>query len=355
MAYYRLEKNGLYSIQFPYDDAHGERRRKRKCGFKTKKEATKYMNEFIKKAKLDTGMTFGSYYEEFVELLYGTLRYSTIQTKEHIIKLHILPYFKDMKLSDITPLDIKKWQNEIIKKGFSPSYLRTINAQLSAMFNVAVKYYDLPKNPCRVAGIMGKSESGNLGIWTQEEMEKFLGVMEDKVEVYYAFFFMYWTGIRLGELLALNIEDIDFDKKAVYISKSLNRMNKKDIISLPKTDAGKRTIYLPQFVLDKMSEYIDMLYGRMGKDRLFVVTKSTLEKSIKRGAELAELKKIRVHDLRHSHASLLISQNVDIATISKRLGHEKIKTTLNIYGHMFDANAKSVADILEEMNCIKED
>lgn len=351
MAYYKLEKNGKYSVQFMYEDVHGVKHRKHKCGFNKKGEAAKFMEEFIKKAKLDTGMTFGSYYEEFVKLLYGTLRHSTIKTKEHIIKLHILPYFKDMKLSDITPLDIKKWQNKIIMKGFSPSYLRTINAQLSAMFNVAVRYYNLPNNPCRVAGIMGKSESGNLGIWTQEEMEKFLGVMEDKVEVYYAFFFMYWTGIRLGELLALNIEDIDFDKKAVYISKSLNRMNKEDIISLPKTDAGKRTIYLPQFVLDKMSEYIDMLYGRMGKDRLFVVTKSTLEKSIKRGAERAELKKIRVHDLRHSHASLLISQNVDIATISKRLGHEKIKTTLNIYGHMFDANAKGVADILEEMNC----
>lgn len=88
---------------------------------------------------------------------------------------------------------------------------------------------------------------------------------------------------------------------------------------------------------------------------LFTVTKSYLEKEIKRGAELAGLKEIRVHDLRHSHASFLISQGVDIATISNRLGHEKISTTLNTYSHMFESSAAGVADMLDNIYYSEED
>ena len=247
------------------------------------------------------------------------------------------------------------YYNKIKKKGFSDSYLNTIHGQLSAIFNYATKIYHLPYNPCKAAGGMGKKKSGNMGIWTPDEMERFLEAVSGKPAVKYAFFLLYWTGIRLGELLALNIGDIDFDNKTLSISKSLNRTNGVDVISLPKTDASIRTIYLPQFVVDEMKEYCGMLYGRTEKDRLFVLTKSHLEKEIKRGAELAGLNTIRVHDLRHSHASLLISNGTNIATISKRLGHEKIKTTLNIYGHMFDKDAKDAADMLDKIYCGEED
>ena len=160
---------------------------------------------------------------------------------------------------------------------------------------------------------------------------------------------MYWTGLRVGELLALNINDIDLEKGVLSVTKSLNRVKSEDIVSEPKTQRSIRKIHLPKFVLEKMKEYINMLYGRTGSDRLFAVTKSHLEKEIKRGAELAGLKKIRVHDLRHSHASLLISKGVDIATISNRLGHEKISTTLNTYSHMFEASAVGVADMLDDL------
>ena len=173
--------------------------------------------------------------------------------------------------------------------------------------------------------------------------------------VKYAFFLLYWTGIRLGELLALNIADIDFEKKTLSVTKSLNRTDGKDVISLPKTKSSIRIIYLPQFVVDEMKDYCGMLYGRGAKDRLFVVTKSHLEKEIKRGAELAGLTPIRVHDLRHSHASLLISQGVNVAVISRRLGHKSIKTTLNIYAHMFDKDAKEAADMLDKLYNGEED
>lgn len=155
--------------------------------------------------------------------------------------------------------------------------------------------------------------------------------------------------------MALNVGDLDMENKTLRINKLLNRVHGEGIITPPKTDCSIRTIHLPQFVIDEMQEYCSKLYGRNQKDRLFTVTKSYLEKTIKRGAELANLKPIRVHDLRHSHASLLIHKRVNVTTISKRLGHESVQTTLNTYAHMFDDDAKEAADILDGLYYSKEE
>lgn len=349
-GYVNKEENGKWSVQFRVEDCTGKKERVHKRGFATQREAKQWMEEYRLKQKCSLNMTFESFYKEYEEMHYTSLRDSTVSTKKHIVELHILPYFKDMRVVDIMSRDIVKWQNEVKKKGFSDTYLRSINAQLSAIFNYAVKYYNLGSNPCNRADLMGKSKSGNMGIWSQDDFEKFLDAERNKPEIYYAFLFMYWTGVRVGELLALNIEDVDFEKHEVVINKSLNRVNGKDIITKPKTDAGIRVIPLPEFLLEELREYIGMLYGRTEKDRLFLVTKSHLEKEIHSGADAAGLKNIRVHDLRHSHASLLIANGVDIATISKRLGHEKIGTTMNTYGHMFKGKAHQAADILDKIH-----
>lgn len=348
-GYFTKEANGKWSTQFYYVDYAGVRRRKRKCGFTTKREAEAWKNEFIRKAKANMDMRFETFVEEYLEMISSDIRQSTMDTKQHIIELHILPYFRGKKVTDINALDVKKWQATIKKKGFSDTYLRTINAQLSAIFNYGVNLYNLPYNPARKAGIMGKTKSGNMGIWSIEEMEQFLSAVENKDGAFYAFKLMYWTGIRLGELLALNVGDVDLEEKKLHITKSLTRRKKQDVIDKPKTPAGNRVISLPDFIVDDMREYMGKLYGMTKNDRLFHFTKNFLEHEIKRGAKLANLKEIRVHDLRHSHASVLISNNVDIATIANRLGHENIKTTLDTYSHLFDKNAKAVANTLDKL------
>lgn len=192
MASIKKEKNNTYSIQFRYKNYAGVNCRKHKYNFKTKKEATAWMNEFIRKEQSDVCMTFQSFYQEYLENQSADLRASTLATKEHIVALHIMPYFKDRELASITAEDIIKWQNKIKKKGFSDSYLNTIHGQLSAIFNHACRIYNLSFNPCKVAGGMGNKDSGNMGIWTQEEMERFLNAVSDKPVVKYAF--SYCTG-----------------------------------------------------------------------------------------------------------------------------------------------------------------
>lgn len=250
-------------------------------------------------------------------------------TTNYIIELKVLPYFGTKKIVDITAADIRRWQNSLMKKGYSQTYLKTINNQLSTIFNYAVRYYDLPGNPCAQAGSMGKGKAEEMKFWTQEEFESFIEFVKDKPLSYYAFLTLYWTGIRLGELLALSLSDFDAEAKTLSITKSYQRINGRDAITEPKTAKSKRTIALPDFLVTELEEYVNKLYGMMANDRLFMITKSYLEKEMVRGTELSGVKRIRLHDLRHSHASLLISKlGAQPNLVAERLGHEKIQTTL---------------------------
>lgn len=146
-------------------------------------------------------------------------------------------------------------------KKYSPAYLRSVNNQLSAIFNHAVRYYDLRENPCKKAGSMGKKKNRKMLFWTKEEYLKFAEVMMDKPLSFYAFEMLYWCGIREGELLALTPADFDFEKCTVSITKSYQRLNGQDLITTPKTEKSNRVIKMPQFLADEMQDYLKQLYG----------------------------------------------------------------------------------------------
>ncbi len=144
-------------------------------------------------------------------------------------------------MNEIRPADVIQWQNEIMKlkkdnrEAYSPTYLKTIHNQLSAILNHAVNMCDLKDNVTRKAGSMGKEESKEIMFWTQEEYQAFIEQVADKPISYYAFEILYWTGIREGELLALTPADFDFTKKTLRINKSYQRLEGKDVITGPKT------------------------------------------------------------------------------------------------------------------------
>lgn len=338
---------GLWDIQFYYKDYRGKNVKKHKRNFKTKKEAVEWAEKFIVQQSHNLDMVFESFWHLYREDMGERLRENTVRTKDYIVELKILPYFGQKKITDITAADIRRWQNSLIKQGYSPTYLKTINNQLSAIFNYAVRYYDLPKNPCAQAGSMGKGRAEEMKFWTQEEFEIFIEYVKDKPISYYAFLTLYWTGIRLGELLALSLADFDAEKKTLSITKSYQRINGKDVITEPKTTKSKRVIALPDFLVIELNEYVSKLYGIMANDRLFLITKSYLEKEMNRGVELSGVKKIRLHDLRHSHASLLISKlGAQPHLVADRLGHEKIQTTLSTYSHLYPNQSRDLADQL---------
>lgn len=341
------KKTGKWLIQYRYTDCQGKRRKSTKRGFATKREAEEWLRNFLITQKADFDMKFEDFWKMYCADMETRLREHTMRTKKYIVELKILPYFGNKRVNDITAADIRQWQNELIKMGYSPTYLKTINNQLSAIFNYAVRYYDLKSNPCAKAGSMGKSKAEEMDFWTGEEFRKFIDSVMNKRLSYMAFMTLYWTGMRMGELLALNPKDVDLEKRTISITKSYQRLGKKDVITPPKTPKSKRVITIPEFLAADIKDYMDSLYELQENDRLFPITKYYLEHEMQRGIKESGVKRIRVHDLRHSHASMLIELGFSPLEIANRLGHEKVETTLNTYAHLYPNKQTKLAERLD--------
>ena len=349
MAVYKEEKTNTWRVIYRYTDWKGERKQTQKRGFLTKREAQAWEREQLNKAASNLEMTFASFIDIYSTDMKKRLKENTWHTKEHIIRTKILPYFGNRKISDIQPKDIMAWQNEMLNsvdktgKAYSPVYLKTVHNQLSAIFNHAVRFYGLAVNPAAKVGNMGKSKDREMLFWTQDEYKRFSEEIMDKPISFYAFEILYWCGIREGELLALT--PFDFERQTVSITKSYQRINKRDIITDPKTPKSVRVIKMPDFLSEEIQDYINQLYGIKPTDRLFEVTKHYLKHEMDRGSKAAAVKRIRIHDLRHSHISLLIEMGFSAVAIADRVGHESIDITYR-YAHLFPSTQAEMADRL---------
>ncbi len=353
MAAFRNKDNGSWYVQFRYTDWRGERKQKLKRGFATKKEALAWEREFLMQKQADVGMTFESFVKLYERDMKPKLKLNTWLSKEHIIKTKILPYFKNRILSEITALDVMEWQNEMrtlttsTGKPYSQDYLENIHTQLSCLFNHAVKYYGLQINPAAKAGGMGGEEKKEMLFWTKDEYLKFAEAMMDKPALYYAFELLYWCGIREGELLALTPADFDFSRKTLRINKSYQRLQGKDVITTPKTKKSNRVIQMSDFLCDEIKDYLRLLYEPAEDERIFQLSKHQLKRGMEYGCKASGVKEIRIHDLRHSHVSLLIDLGYSAVAIGQRVGHESVEITYH-YAHLFPTVQKDMAEKLNQ-------
>ena len=351
MSVYKNPDSGTWYSICRFTDWKGVRKQKCRRGFTTKREALEWEREFLMQRQADVDMTFGSFVQLYEKDIKPKLKLNTWLTKESIILKKILPYFKDRKLSEITAKDIMDWQNEIRSltdskgKSYSTTYLKTVHNQFSCIFNHAIKYYGLQINPAARAGNMGSEEKKEMLFWTKGEYLKFIDAMMDKPLSYYAFEMLYWCGIREGELLALTSSDFDFVGSSVAINKSYQRLNGQDIITTPKTKKSNRVIKMPQFLCEEMQEYIKMFYSAGKSDRIFPVSKHYLKHEMERGSKETGVKRIRIHDIRHSHVSLLIDMGFTALAIADRIGHESIDITYR-YAHLFPTRQTEMAEKL---------
>lgn len=358
MAAFKNKENGTWYVQFRYTDWKGERQQKLKRGFATKKEAQAWEREFLMEKQADINMTFESFVVLYEKDIKPKLKLNTWLTKESIIQKKILPYFRKRKLSEISAKDIIDWQNEIRGltdchgKPLSKTYLKTVHNQLSAIFNHAIRYYGLQINPAQRAGNMGEEERKEMLFWTREEYTRFSEAMMDKPISFYAFEMLYWCGIREGELLALTPADFDFDKQTLRINKSYQRINKQDVITSPKTKKSIRVIQMPNFLCEEMQDYLKQLYGAESDSRIFPISKNYLHREMDRGCKETGVKRIRIHDLRHSHISLLIDMGFTALAIADRVGHESIDITYR-YAHLFPTRQTEMANKLDALKTEK--
>ena len=350
MPAYRDERTGKWYCKFYYTDWQGHKKQKLKRGFALQRDAKEYERAFLERMQGEPDMPFSSFVELYLEDMAARLKPRTIGEKRGIYERHFKDAFGDLPLNAITPAQIRNWQNSMIAENYSGVYLKHAHSQLSAIFNYAVQFYNLKENPCRKAGGMGKSSAGEMDFWTRDEYNRFIATQEEYPIDKMAFEVLYWTGIRAGELLAITPADIDLSAQTLTISKNLQRVDGEDVIGTPKTTKSRRVISLPAFLCKELEIYMSRLYGLQPEDILFPIGRERLGKSLKAGCAICGVKPIRVHDLRHSHASLLIELGVSPLVIAERLGHESVQITLNTYAHLYPNKQAAVAGQLNALH-----
>ncbi len=357
MPVYKDEKTGKWLTKFRYKDWTGKTKDKTKRGFNTRREAVQWETAFKSRIAGNLEMRMEDFTVLYKEERFPRLKEVTRVQKEFILDQKILPYFGKMPLNSITSKDVIKWQNELLEykdkdgKTYSKSYIKKLHAELSALFNYAKRYYNLESNPAAIAGSIGSESEIEMNFWTLEEYMRFSEEMMYDPPYYYFFEILYWLGLREGEALALTRNDFDFIKKTVSVSKTHQVVNGKHITTSPKTSKSNRIVKMPDFIIEEMQEYFNMLPEQIPdyEDRIFfTLNKTSLNRRLKKVAKKANVKSIRVHDLRHSHVSLLINMGYSAVAIADRVGHESVHITYR-YAHLFPNIQTDMVNNLETL------
>lgn len=352
-------KTGLYKVKYRLRNSNNECvKESTKRGFKTLKEAKSFIDKLKREHaeamyKLDNPtltMTFSELCQKYLVSRMSD-KPSTIVERECIINSRILPFFKDYEIKDITQDTISQWHSCFYDDEGNPlfkdTYMRSLHSRLSAILNYGVDCGWLRSNPAKKCSI-GTKNADERPVWSPEEYSRFRREIEDEPDAYYAFETLYFTGLRKGELLALTVSDIDFDRNIISITKSLQVIKRKMVITSPKTKMSVRKVRINSGLAEELKEYIASRPGLKDDDRLFFVTKEYLNRILKKGTKKAKLNPITIHCFRHSHITNLIAAGYSPADIAKRVGHESIYITLH-YSHAFKNVEDNIADSLDSI------
>lgn len=349
MPSYYDKKTKSWYCKFNYLDWQGQRQQKMKRGFPRKKDAADFETHFKASQKYDSQTTIGSIADNFLDEITPRRRASTIKNYKTTFEKHIKPYFADLPISELTEKHIIEWQNSLLVSGLSDTYMHKLDSIFRTLYAFGAKRCSLTNNPFDGLEKVGHARADTMKFWTLEQYHRFIALIDDPTK-HLAFDLLFYTGIRAGELLALQIGDVDLVQGILHITKSFQRIGGKSIISPPKTKKGIRDIAIPKFLCYEIIEYKKHIYSYNPESPLFVkMCRGTLKYSLDKYSDLAGIPRIRIHDLRHSHVALLIEQGVAPMVIQERLGHESINTTLGTYGHLYPNKQKQVADILDNL------
>lgn len=274
---------------------------------------------------------------------------ATIICRESIITSRILPFFKDIEINKITQDTISQWHSCFYDNNgmpiFKDTYLRNLHSRLSAVLNYAVKCGWIKSNPASSCSI-GTKNAEERPVWSLDEYKIFRESIEDEPDAYYAFETLYFTGLRRGELLALEIRDVDFNKNIISVTKSLQVLERKEVITSPKTKMSVRRVRINSKLADELKEYIQCRPNAKPTDRLFQLSKYNLRYALDKGIKRTGLNPITIHCFRHSHITNLIADGYSPSDIAKRVGHESIYITLH-YSHAFKNVENDIAKSLD--------
>lgn len=199
MPAYKDEVKSTWYVQFYYQDWQGKNVKKRKRGFKTKREALAWESEFKNSVDVNMNITLAEFVEIYFQDKSGELKERSIKNKRYMLERHVIPYLGKRRMDEITPSDVINWQKVMREKGYKPTYLRMVNNQLVALFTHAHNIYNLENSPCKKVKKMGKSDADKLSFWTKQDFDLFMATVDKRDRYYLIFMILFWTGCREGD------------------------------------------------------------------------------------------------------------------------------------------------------------
>ncbi|WP_193063397.1 site-specific integrase [Oceanobacillus oncorhynchi] len=335
MAIYKDKKRNTYYYSTYVDLPNGERKRYMKRGFKTKKEAKNAEIDFLYNFDIEDeeNLSFEKIADMYLSWYKKRRKESSYMKIESVVRIHLKPFFGRKKIKEITKRDVIRFHDKLLDN-LGIASAKKIHTILSATLNHAIKMEYLKVNVAREVGNIEMKEPKRLDFWTIDEFKQFIQEVDDLL-LKSLFMTLFYGGLRKGEALALTWKDIDFDNNTININKTVYHNR----VTSPKNEASNRKIKMPQHTMNLLGEL--KLQNKIKADYVVFgefydhVPQTTLDTKYEEYIKRAGLKHIRIHDLRHSHASYLINLGNDIQIISKRLGHAKTSTTYDIYSHLY--------------------
>lgn len=349
MVIYKDDKRGTYFFVVRVRQFDGTTKQVKRRGFKTKKEAREAEAKMLVEKETNSSLTFTQVANSYFDWYSQRRKESSIVTIRNVIYNHLIPEFGKIKIDQIIPKHIMNYQNKIINE-YSAKHLKKIHAVLSAIFNFSIKFHGLTTNPARITGNFEKESNKRMNFWEFTEFKRFIEVVDEPL--YQTFFStLYYSGARKGELLALTWKDINFEEQTININKTAyNRQ-----ITEPKTKASNRNIMLPNFIMELLSNLQKIAAITVPLKNDYVVfgefydsiATTTLQQKFEKYVKISKVKKIVLHEFRHSHASYLINKGVSPLVVAQRLGHSDVATTLNTYSHLYPSKQAEVVAFME--------
>ena len=357
MAVYK-NKNTWFFRTYVTDNL-GHRKQIYKSGFASKSIAKLEEQQYILQYKKIVGenILFSDLYEQYKTFKSQTIKPQSFITICNKIENHILPYFKDYKIKEINHIVYINWKKYILQKKYSFKYMSSLHICMVNILNYAMQYFGLENNVASKTGnFININAIKKYDYWTFEEFYTFINKVNE-IEYKVLFRVLFFTGMRLGECLALNWEDIKSDY--ISINKTIAqkvRTNGNYIVTTPKSLSSNRVIKLDKetiYNLNLLKRFYSQFIGFNNNWYIFGGIKPLATTTISRKknyyCDLAKVKRIKIHEFRHSHASLLISKGIPITMISARLGHKDVSMTLKVYSHLIPHDEEKIINLINQV------
>lgn len=356
----KTKDNKIWYFMVSYTDLLGNKKRYKSKKYATKEEATKEEAKFrlnIGEMPTDNKITFSKVYNELILKKEAEIRPTSLQKDKNYYK-HIEKELGNIQINKLTLSQYQKWKDELNKKKLCTSYKNKIYKFLNELIKYAELYYNVSTNVTRLGGnfIDANEKKKEMQFYTKKEFDKFISAIDD-LKWKCLFETLFYCGLRQGELQALNWKDIDLKNKTLNVNKTLTTKIKgeKYTIFPPKTKSSYRIIPLAKDLLKdltllkkKYSELKGFNNNWFVFGGLYPTPETTIQSHKLNYCELAKVKVIRIHDFRHSCASLLISKNADPVLVAKYLGHADVSMTLNRYSHMYKSRLDEIVNLIDE-------